>query len=186
MPSVRWTPASGPMWPPSASAIVETPILTPTTETVMTTLQLDAAALHDPPIPVRLKLAAAWTSFMFLYVYVDVLGFYKPGVVEGILAGKVWEFDVSQPLMTSFLALLSIPILMIASSVTLPARASRIANLVVASVQIPFAAFNAVGGSWTIYYSLGVALELMLLALILRYAWTWPRTASSVNPTSGH
>jgi hypothetical protein len=31
------------------------------------------------PVPPRVKLAAAWTSFMFLYVYVDVLNFYKPG-----------------------------------------------------------------------------------------------------------
>ena len=38
--------------------------------------------LDNPPIPVQAKLAAAWTSFMFLYVYVDVLNFYKPGVVE--------------------------------------------------------------------------------------------------------
>ncbi len=28
------------------------------------------------------KLAAAWTSFMFLYAYVDILAFNKPGVVE--------------------------------------------------------------------------------------------------------
>jgi hypothetical protein len=31
------------------------------------------------------------------------------------------------------------------------------------------------------YYGLGVALELILLALILRYAWTWPRTAPSAT-----
>ena len=24
--------------------------------------------LHDSPVPVRAKLAAAWTSFMFLYI----------------------------------------------------------------------------------------------------------------------
>jgi hypothetical protein len=64
---------------------------------------------------------------------------------------------------------------------TLPARANRITNLVVASVQIPYAAFNVVGESWTYFYGLGVALEVILLALILRYAWTWPRTAPSAT-----
>ena len=34
--------------------------------------------LEDQPIPVKAKLAAAWTSFMFLYVYVDILGFFVP------------------------------------------------------------------------------------------------------------
>ncbi|WP_030748537.1 DUF6326 family protein [Streptomyces griseus] len=134
-------------------------------------------ALEDQRIPVRAKLAAAWTSFMFLYAYVDILAFFKPGVVEGIEAGLVWEFRVSQTLLTTFLALMAIPALMIVLSMTLPARANRVTNLVVASVQVPFAAFNAVGESWTYFYGLGVALEVSLLALVLRWAWTWPRTA---------
>jgi hypothetical protein len=50
-----------------------------------------------------------------------------------------------------------------------------------ASVQVPYAAFNVVGESWTYFYGLGVALEVILLALILRYAWTWPRTAPSAT-----
>lgn len=123
---------------------------------------------------------------MFLYVYVDIIAFFKPGVVDGILAGTVWEFDVSQPLLTTFLALMAIPIFMIVLSITLPAWASRSVNLVVASVQIPYAAFNLVGESWTAFYGLGVVLEVALLALILRYAWTWPRIAPSVKPSSGH
>ncbi|MEU7592595.1 DUF6326 family protein [Streptomyces sp. NPDC039022] len=132
--------------------------------------------LDDQRIPVRAKLAAAWTGVMFLYAYVDVLAFFKPGVVDGILVGDIWEFDISQTLLTAFLALVAIPILMVVLSMTLPARANRITNLIVASVQVPFAAFNAVGESWTYFYGLGVALEVIILALILRYAWTWPRT----------
>ena len=72
---------------------------------------------------------------------------------------------------------MAIPIFMVVLSMTLPARANRITNLIVASVQVPFSAFNVVGESWTYFYGLGVALEVIVLALILRYAWTWPRTA---------
>jgi hypothetical protein len=136
--------------------------------------------LQDQPIPVRAKLAAAWTSFLFLYVYVDIIGFYKPGVVEGILAGKMWEFAASQAVLTTGLAFMAIPVLMVVLSMALPARASRITNLIVASWQIPFAAFNLAGGAWLVYYGFGLALELILLALILRWAWTWPRTASTM------
>ncbi|SER91833.1 hypothetical protein SAMN04488000_113115 [Lentzea albida] len=143
------------------------------------------AALDDQRIPVRAKLAAAWTSVMFLYAYVDIIAFFKPGVVDDILVGVVWEFDVSQTLLTVFVALMAIPILMVVLSMTLPARANRVTNLVVASVQIPYATFNVVGESWTYFYGLGVALEVIVLALILRYAWTWPRTApSAVTATS--
>ena len=58
------------------------------------------SALEDLRMPVQAKLAAAWTSFMFLYVYVDILHFYKPGVVDDILVGIVWEFDITQTLVT--------------------------------------------------------------------------------------
>ena len=62
----------------------------------MSTTTKTTTALHDPPAPVRAKLAAAWTSFMFLYIYVDYFALYKPGVIDDILAGVVWEFDISQ------------------------------------------------------------------------------------------
>ena len=145
----------------------------------MRTRQPTTTTLEDQPIPVRAKLAAAWTSFMFLYVYVDIIAFFKPGVIDDILAGKVWEFDVSQTLLTTFLALMAIPIFMVVLSMTLPARANRITNLIVASVQVPYAAFNVVGESWTYFYGLGVVIEVILLAYILRSAWTWPRRTAS-------
>ena len=63
--------------------------------------------------------------------------FFKPGAIDEILVGKIWEFDVSQTLLTTFLALMAIPIFMVVLSMTLPARANRITNLIVASVQVP-------------------------------------------------
>ncbi|WP_030665794.1 DUF6326 family protein [Streptomyces rimosus] len=151
----------------------------------MRTRQPTTAALENQRILVRAKLAAAWTSFVLLYAYVDILAFFKPGVIDDIEVGIVWEFNISQTLLTAFLALLAIPILMVVLSMTLPARANRITNLIVASVQVPFAAFNAVGEPWTYFYGLGVALEVIVLALILRYAWTWPRTTPSATMATG-
>ena len=75
--------------------------------------------------------------------------------------------------------LVGIPILMILLSTTLPARANRTLNLVVASLYIPVSAFNVLGGSWILFYSLGVVIEVILLAYILRSAWTWPHRAAS-------
>ena len=141
--------------------------------------------LDDQPIPVRAKLAAAWTSFMFFYVYVDVLGFYTPGTVEDILDGRVYEFDLSQAFSVSALSALAVPIFMIVVSTTLPARANRITNLVVASLLVPFTVFNLAGGFYLWFYGLGVVLELVLLALIVQWAWTWPRTATSATMATG-
>ncbi len=134
------------------------------------------STLQDPRIPVQAKLAAAWTSFMFLYIYVDYFHLYKPGAIDDILVGVVWEFDVSQALLTGMLALVAIPSVMILLSTTLPARVNRAANLVMASLYIPVSIFNALGESWTYFYGLSIGLEVAILALILREAWTWPRT----------
>ncbi|WP_430644941.1 DUF6326 family protein [Agromyces sp. GXS1127] len=134
--------------------------------------------LDTPSVPVQVKLAAAWTSFMFLYAYVDVLNFYKPGVVDDILAGVVFEFDVSPTLLTVFLVTVSIPALMVMLAIMLPARVNRATNLVVASLLVPYSMFNAVGESWdwAFFYGISIGLELLILAFILRSAWAWPRT----------
>lgn len=118
---------------------------------------------------------------MFLYAYVDILNFFTPGVIQDILDGKVFEFDLSQTFSTTALTLMAIPILMVMLSMTLPARVSRLANLIVATLYLPVTAFNAVGESWLYFYGLGIVLEVILLVLILWYAWTWPRTAPSVS-----
>lgn len=147
----------------------------------MRTRQPTTATLEDQRVPVRVKLAGAWTSFMFLYAYVDILGFFTPGIVEDILDGRVFEFDLSQTFSTTALTLMAIPIFMVVLSMTLPARASRITNLIVASLYVPVTVFNVAGGFWLYFYGLGVVLELIVLALIVRYAWTWPRTAPSAT-----
>jgi Family of unknown function (DUF6326) len=151
----------------------------------MTSIRRDTTtALDDSRLPVRAKLAAAWTSFMFLYIYVDYLALYKPGAVDDILAGVVFEFDISQTFVVTGLTLMAIPILVILLSTMLPARASRITNLVVASLYVLVSMFNAVGESWMYFYGLGVVLEVTLLAVILRLAWTWPRRVASPVTTA--
>lgn len=135
--------------------------------------------LDDPPVSVRVKLAATWTSLMFVYVYVDILNFFTPGVVERILDGRVHEFDLSQTFSTSALLLMSIPSLMAVASVTLPARASRITNIAAAGLFVPVTVFNLTGESWLLFYGLGIVIELVLLGLIMRFAWTWPRTRTA-------
>ena len=136
-------------------------------------------ALEDLRMPVQAKLAAAWTSLMFLYIYVDYFQLYKPGAIDQIRGGVVWELDISQTFVVIGLTSVAIPALMVMLSTTLPARVNRATNLVVASLYIPLSMFNAVGESWIYFYGLSIGLEVLLLAFILRSAWTWPRRTAS-------
>jgi len=130
--------------------------------------------IEDVRVPVRLKLSALWVSVMFMYVYVDIVGFYEPGTINEILGGRVWEFAISQAWALGALALMVIPSLMVLLSVALPARAARWTNLVVASLFVLVSLGNAVGEAWAFYW-FGSVVEAALLLLVVFYAWTWPR-----------
>ena len=134
-------------------------------------------ALEDIKVNVKLKLAALWASFMFLYIYVDYFDLYMPSKIENILTGKVFVFDITQGFILAALASLTIPVLMIFLSVALPAKVNRWTNIIVAAVYIPYMLFNLAGEAW-MHMVFGAAVEVVLLLLIIRYAWKWPKQKS--------
>lgn len=127
----------------------------------------------EQKVNVRILLAALWTSFMFLYIYVDYFHLYMPGTLQDILAGRVFEFDISQVFLIAALVSVSIPAIMIFLSLSLPAKISRLTNMIVATLYIPYTLFNLVGEAW-IHMMYGAAVEVALLVLIIRYASKWP------------
>ena len=137
--------------------------------------------LDNPPVPVQAKLAAAWTSLMFLSIYIDYFHLYRPGQIDVIRGGNIYKFHITPTLMTIFFVVIGIQALMVMLSMTLPARVNRATNLVVASLLIPYSAFNAAGATWewASFYGLSIGIEVLILAFILRSAWTWPRTYSN-------
>ncbi|MCC6496914.1 MAG: hypothetical protein IT193_11740 [Propionibacteriaceae bacterium] len=134
--------------------------------------------LDNPPVPVQAKLAAAWTSLMFLVIYIDYFHLYQPGEIDEIRGGAIFAFDISGTLMSIFFVIIAIPALMVMLSMALPTRANRATNLIVAALYIPIMVFNAAGATWdyAFYYALTIGVEVLILAFILRSAWTWPRT----------
>jgi hypothetical protein len=156
----------------------------------MNSIKKPMTILEDRQVPVQAKLAAAWTSLMFLYIYIDYFALYKPGVLDDLRAGVVFEFDITPMLLTIFVGVIAIPALMVMLSMTLPARVNRATNLVVASLYIPVTVFNAAGEpwSWASFYGLSIGIEVLLLAFILHAAWTWPRTTSPAmtEPAAPH
>ena len=131
-------------------------------------------SLEDITINTKLKLAALWTVFMFLYSYVDYFGLYMPGKIEGILVGKIFVFDISQTFLMTAMVLVTIPALTIFLSVALPATVNRLTNIIMSIVFIPYMLFNLAGEAWVHMY-FAAAVEVVLLLLILRFAWKWPR-----------
>ena len=152
----------------------------------MGTRQPATTTLEDQRVPVRAKLAAAWTSLMFLSIYIDYFHLYKPGQIDVIRGGDIFKFHITPTLITIFFVVIGIQALMVMLSVTLPARVNRATNFVVASLYILVYVFNAAGASsdWAFYYGLTIGVEVLILAFILRAAWTWPRRVASPTATA--
>src|SRR3954451_7151460 len=102
--------------------------------TTLRTQTAERTALADRQIPVQAKLAAAWTSLMFLVIYIDYFHLYQPGAIDEIRGGVIFVFDITGTLMSIFFVIIAVLALMILLSMTLPARINRITNIVVAAL----------------------------------------------------
>ena len=140
----------------------------------MNTQKTPQNALEDIKVSLKMKLATLWASFMFLYIYVDYFSLHMPRQIENILKGKVFIFDITQGFLLAALVSVTIPALMIFLSVALPAKVNRWTNIIIAAVYIPYILFNLSGTTW-MHMVFGAVVEVVLLFLIIRYAWKWPR-----------
>jgi hypothetical protein len=132
-----------------------------------------ATILEDVKINIKIKLSALWATVMFIYLYVDVFGFFKPGIIEDAIAGKVWKFQITQVWLLGVIILMTIPSLMVFLSLVLPVKANRWTNIIVGILYIVVTLGMTIGESYA-FYIFGSIVEAVLLLLIVVYAWKWP------------
>ncbi len=130
--------------------------------------------LEETKVNVKVKLAALWASLMFFVIYIDYFHLYMPGKLEDIQQGRVFIFSITQEFLSIALLLVGIPALMIFLSVVLPAKINRPANMIIAVVNIALMLYNLAGEAWA-HMWLGAAIEVVLLGLVIYYAWMWPK-----------
>ncbi len=63
---------------------------------------------------------------------------------------------------------------MVFLSLAMKAKANRWTNIIVAALYILVAIGNPIGESWAYIY-FGSVVEVVLLSLIVWYAWKWPK-----------
>jgi hypothetical protein len=133
----------------------------------------NAAAFEDIKVHVRFKLFALWSSVMFFYIYGDYFELYQPGKLQEIISGKMVFGAVSQGVLLGMAAVMLIPSLMPFLSLVLPAGVNRWVNIVLGAVYSVIMIL-AIRGGWHFYILFGL-IEITLTALIVWYAWTWPK-----------
>ena len=126
----------------------------------------------------RIKIAALWTSMLFIFAYVDLFSLYRSDVRADIEAGEIFGFTIGQGFLLGVTIYILVPSLMLFLSLVLPVRVTRMANIVVAVLYAVTIAGGAIG-EWN-YYILGSITEATLLAGVIYYAWTWPKATDAV------
>ena len=139
----------------------------------MNTNKKTARIMEDVKINVKMKLSAVWVAVMLCYIYGDLFGFYKPGLIEEIMAGELPLG--SQISLVGAAIMMTIPAIMVFLSLTLKAKANRWANIILGIIYTGIMLFTMfLPGVWAYYIFLGIV-EVVLTVLIVWSAWKWPK-----------
>jgi hypothetical protein len=129
--------------------------------------------LSDVRVHVRLKLSALWASVMFLYVYGDFFGLFKPGKLADMQAGRTPVGTTTQGILVAFAVVMAIPSAMVFLSLVLKASVARWVNILLGLLYSVIMVIT-LPGAWVFYVLLG-CIEIALTLAVTWYAWTWPR-----------
>ena len=129
---------------------------------------------EDVKIHVRFKLFSLWTSVMFFYIYGDYFKLHQPGILQEMIAGRMALGAVSQKALVAMAAVMAIPSLMPFLSLVLPIGVNRWLNIVFGAVYSVIMML-AMRGGWH-FYILFALIEVVLTAMIVCCAWTWPES----------
>jgi hypothetical protein len=122
---------------------------------------------------VRIKLSAIWTALMLTYLLGDVLRIFSGDFVAGEM-GEMGGMEITQEMYLGLTILLVIPVLMVVLTMTLPYKANRWANIILA---IFFFVFNLIGLPTypSTYDQFLIIVGLVFNLVTVWYAWKWKR-----------
>jgi hypothetical protein len=132
-------------------------------------------------VNVRIKIAALWTSMLFVFAYIDIFSLYRPDFRAALETGEVGGFTVNQSFLVGTSAYVVIPSVMVFCALILRPRVNRIVNIALSTIYAVTIVVGAID-EWS-YYILGSAIETALLAAIVYYAWTWPKETPRTSTT---
>ena len=134
--------------------------------------------LENPKVNIKIKLASLWASATFCYLYGDYFELYTPGKIDSLLSGENILDSPTKLLIASMI--LATSSVMVALSIILKPRINRVLNIVFGilfTVMMLFIGFNS-NTEWYGFYVFLAFLESIITALIVWYAWKWPKEKS--------
>ena len=130
---------------------------------------------EDSKVAIKIKLAALWTCVTLCYLYGDYFELYTPDKVNSLISGENILDSPIKLLVASII--LAIPSVMVAASILLTPKINRILNIIFGTLftllMIAIGIYST--NEWYLFYVFLAFLESIITALIVWYAWKWPR-----------
>lgn len=127
--------------------------------------------LEDIRIYIKLRLSALWIAVMLCYIYGDIIGFYQPGNIPRIIAGKMGPLGSVIPgILTGVAIFMTVPAFMFFLSLILKPVIDRWTNIKLGIIYTVVMLITILMGAKPYYIFLGVV-ELVLTALVFAYAF---------------
>jgi len=136
--------------------------------------------LENPKVNIKIKLAALWTSVTLCYLYGDYFELYTPDKVNSLITG---ENNLDSPIKLLIASIiLAVSSVMVAASIILKPKINRILNILFGSLftimMVLIGIFSTNG--WYLFYVFLAFLESIITALIVWFAWKWPKEKSKL------
>lgn len=141
----------------------------------MNTSNNKAMILRDTKIDIKIILSSLWVTLMLFYIYADILGFYTPGIIEGVVSGEVGGMPITQGFLFVMAIWMALPSLMVFLSLVLKASANRWVNIITAILSLAVLAATFLVGDISLRYAFQAIVEVLLIVAIIWQAWKWPQ-----------
>ena len=131
--------------------------------------------LENSKVNIKIKLAALWTSVTLCYLYGDYFELYTPDKIDSLITG---ENNLDSPIKLLIASIiLAISSVMVAASIILKPKLNRILNIIFGTLftlmMIIIGVYST--NEWYLFYVFLAFIESIITALIVWYAWKWPK-----------
>ena len=121
----------------------------------------------------RVILSTLWIFAVLNYLYADVLGFYKPGMLQEIMTGSIGGMTFTPLFLLVGAILMETAIVMVLLSRILKYKWNRICNIIAGRIHTLAVASSMFVGVLEPYYIFFATIEIATTIFIIGYAWTW-------------
>jgi hypothetical protein len=135
--------------------------------------------LEDFKVNIKIKLSALWAGVTLCYLYCDYFELYVPDKVEGLINGRNLLNSPTKLFIAA--VVLAVPAVMVFLSILLKPIVSKWLNIVVGIIFTAMMVLIAFTYSevWYTFYLFYAILESLITAVIVWYAWKWPKAISN-------